>query len=188
MDVSRKRKGNLETSRPPKKVTKQPPPVRPSSTASLDDISFKQLSGDVWEQYKLETDIEPGCHLALMKKYPHSTVFIHQVSVAPEKIINLKPVVHRNIVHLRHVYTGGEQISMVYEMTIASLKDILSFRPHWSVAETAAVCQSVLSALKYMHGTLGVSHGNLDARTIRVDWNGTVKLCKGTGAPFYPYY
>ncbi|KAB8076118.1 hypothetical protein BDV29DRAFT_155045 [Aspergillus leporis] len=136
MDVSSKRKGNLETSHPPKKVTKQPPPVHPCSTASLDDILFKQLSGDVWEQYKLETDVEPGCHLAMMKKYPHSAVFIHQVSVSPEKIVNLKSVVHRNIVHLRHVYTGGEQISMVHKMMLMSLKDILSFRLHWSVAET----------------------------------------------------
>jgi serine/threonine protein kinase len=176
MGVSNKRKEDSDVDPLPNKIKKRPPPIRPYTTASLDDVAFQWTAADVQDHYRLETVLHPGHHLGFLKKYPHSAVVVQCTRAPAEQMLNLKPVIHRNVVQLRRVYTKGDSLSMVYEMTIASLNDILSFRPHWTIAETAAICHSVLSALKYLHGSLGISHGDLGVRSLRLDWNGLVKI------------
>ncbi|KAI9036317.1 uncharacterized protein KD926_002081 [Aspergillus affinis] len=155
---------------------RKPAPVRPSSNASLDDITFKWAGIDPWEHYQQLATLEPGHYLAVLKKYPYDTVFVRQSKFQDSNLVDFKHVIHRNIVYMGRLYIEDVYITMVYETTVASMKDILSFRPHWGLAETAAVCFGVLTALKYIHSSLGICHGDLKVENIRFDLSGTVKL------------
>ncbi|KAL4887984.1 kinase-like domain-containing protein [Aspergillus ambiguus] len=178
MDVSKRRKEPSGAARP-HKVTKLPPHVpeiRPSNHGTLEDISFKWTSAGPWEHYQRETALQPGCYLAFLKKYPHTPVLVCERDIPCGEINQLRSIVHRNIVRLCRIYVCEKSLTMIYEMTFISLKDILSFRPHWNMAETAAVCQGVLVALNYIHKTLGISHGDIRAESICLDSEGAVKL------------
>lgn len=182
MDLSKKRQAQGEHARLRKVARHRQPPVRPSKNDSIDDISFKWISVGPWEHYRRETNVGPGAELVFLKKYPHTPAIMQQVNAPAEHLARLRPIVHRNIVQLHRVYEDGRNLKLVYEWTVASLKDILSFRPHWSIAETAAVCHGTLSALKYLHGTLNVSHGDLRVENIHFDTSGAVKLANTGGS------
>lgn len=172
---NRKRQIAIESGRH-NKVIKRPFPINPSNHVPVDDIFFKWDSTSPWDHYRRETTLGPGSNLAFLKKYPHGVVLIRKVDKPARGTASLKSTIHRNLVQLHRVYIEKSSISMVYEITVASLSDLLSFRPHWAHAETAAVCHGVLSALKYLHSTLHIAHGDLREENIRLDWNGTIKL------------
>ncbi|PYH50312.1 uncharacterized protein BO96DRAFT_440042 [Aspergillus niger CBS 101883] len=150
--------------------------ILPSNSACPEDISFKQHEVDIWDRYTSVTPIKNGYHYAMMKDYPFSSVLVKEACSSSERVFQLRSAPHRNLLHLQHIYTKEKSIFMVYEMSVASLKDILGFRPYWDLADTAAVCHGILCALKYMHGSLGISHGNLSLDTIRLHWTGTIKI------------
>ncbi|KAA8641414.1 uncharacterized protein ATNIH1004_001879 [Aspergillus tanneri] len=176
MTASNKREASGEHSRPHKVIKKNPLQIRPSSPASLGDISFWCTSVDPWEHYRRETTLPSGYHLAFLKKYPYTAVLVRQLNMAAAQATALRSVLHRNIVRLSRVYLENDSVTLIYDITVASLKDILSFRPNWTVIETAAMCQGILSGLRYLHGVLGISHGDLRVENICLDLDGTVKI------------
>ena len=129
-----------------------------------------------WDHYRRETPADDAVHLAQLERFPHTTVEIHQVEMPEARLSDLRRVTHPNIAELSHAYWHQGTLSMVYEATLISLKDILTFCPHWGLAETATLCRGVLSALKYLHDACGISHGALDVDNIRFMPNGMVKL------------
>ncbi|KAL4862023.1 hypothetical protein BDV12DRAFT_179451 [Aspergillus spectabilis] len=159
----------------PHKVFKKRYPVIPSVSSSSEDIVFKRESSEPWDDYGERIRIKPGIYLAFRKRYPHSAVMVHMVE-SPPSDVNINAVVHRNIVQLYRIYISSKCWSLVYGLTMVSMKDILTFRPCWGQAETAALSRGVLQGLKHLHEILHISHGDLRPETIRIELNGLVKL------------
>lgn len=174
--MNKRRKASEAAESESRKLPKNLLSVLPSHSACPEDISFKQTGANIWDRYTSVTQFKIGYYYAMMKDYPFSSVLVKETCCSSERILQLRSAPHRNLLHLQHIYTKEKSIFMVYEMSVASLRDILSFRPHWGLADTAAVCHGILCALKYMHGPLGISHGNISLDTIRLHWTGTIKI------------
>jgi hypothetical protein len=131
-----------------------------------------------WDQYTQGGKPKLGLILAFRKKFPQTTVFIHEVRVPNGHLSRLKSVRHKNIVCLLQVFWEKNIASLVYEITPVSLGQILTFRPCWNLNDTATVCKEILSGLEFLHDTLHIGHGSLTAENVRLTWDGSVKIGK----------
>jgi serine/threonine protein kinase len=131
-----------------------------------------------WDDYHVKANPEEGLFLAQLKEYPKTIVFIQQIRAPQRDLSSIHSVIHPNIVDIRHAYWYDGNISIVYEWTVISLDKVLAFRPGWRLGETAALCQGILSALRHLHDELGICHGHLTDRNVRLNFDGTVKLGK----------
>lgn len=151
---------------------------RPKCSAR-DPISNEQIT--VWavdrsHHYTAECPMSPEWRLARQTNDPYHTVMIQVVEAPKEDLRLVRSVHHPHVVPIEEVYWHEGRASIVYRYTVGSLADLLTFRPHLGLSETADLCQGVLSGLAYIHNVLGIVHGSLTLADIRLELDGTVKI------------
>ncbi|THC88224.1 hypothetical protein EYZ11_012328 [Aspergillus tanneri] len=85
---------------------------------------------------------------------------------------------HPNLVNLREVFVTENSLFFVYEKWGISLKEILLLSPVFQLGEVevATICREVLKGLRYIHKTIGISHGSLSESNIHIMEDGDVKI------------
>ena len=82
-----------------------------------------------------------------------------------------------NLVQLHRVYYYDATIYLVYERLDVCLNEALTTpRGRLPLPEIATVCKAILSGLRYVHDTLGGSHGHIDGESVLLSRSGQVKL------------
>ena len=108
------------------------------------------------------------------KSASRSVAFLRDIVVAQVRSID-RPT-HRNLVQIQTAYWHDGRLSILYEPTLVSLDQLLTFRPAWDLDDTATVCREVVSGLTYIHQSLEIAHGSLTADQIRLSLDGSVKI------------
>ncbi|KAE8330303.1 kinase-like domain-containing protein [Aspergillus sergii] len=106
--------------------------------------------------------------------------YIKKLDVVRDKlpIDALTQTSHANLVNLREVFVAETSLFFVYEKWGISLKEMQHLSPvfRFGEVEIATLCREVLEGLKYIHKTLGISHGSLSEGNIYITDNGGVKI------------
>ena len=103
-------------------------------------------------------------------------MIIQELKAIKSKLATLALVMYCNIVHLCHAYWDQDMISMIYNVIIVSLDNILAFQPEWGLNETAIICKDILSSLAFLYSLLEISHSYLTVKNIHLSLDSTVKI------------
>ncbi|RMJ22821.1 hypothetical protein PHISP_06310 [Aspergillus sp. HF37] len=85
---------------------------------------------------------------------------------------------HRNVLNLKEAFVINNNMFFLYAQWGLTLKEIQKLSPVFQLGEVevATVCKGILRGLKYIHNTLGISHGNVACSSILITDEGEVKI------------
>jgi serine/threonine protein kinase len=148
---------------------------------------FRKEAEDPWKRYRKVLQFDQAGPALLVHRNDDSfrEFIVKEVKVHnKEWLSRVRDASHKNIVRLHEALYNDGAVFFFYEVMEVSLAQVfatpLGRLRHY---EVAAFCFELLHGLDYIHNTLRLVHGNVNADNILLATNGIVKIGKSTRGP-----